>query len=669
MQAFSVPRDVTLTTRHGWRRIAAAEARDACGGLDPARLVLAIHDEDGFALRALEALPADDAYRAGDRGREGLRVYAEVDLARWPGFPVRLGRLPDASMADEPAPLHRQLAALRERRPGRRHFRIALVGGFGFNLGDMMMGATAWRIVLPVLRAALGSVGASVLMGPLAHPVIAELIGHESGIDDVQLMSPSLQDFSRYDAFFDFTGLVTLPRFHEGPALDWVLWWLGLAPEEVPASAKRNRLRLPAPALAWARGRLAERPGQRVMFVWRASTPLRSIPDDIAVHLASDLLDAAPAITLVTERALGLAHPRLLDLGAETDSAARMMALVAEVDGLLTVDSLAPHVADAAEVPTVMLLNSFPAARFPFYPNMRTIVPPGMDALPGWNTTKVADELWDGMREDYARAWSGVDARACWAALSEAMAARPAPEHRTGVAEGMPLELGRVALPPAGSPFPHDVMTPLDRWLEGECFRLVGKVLGPGRVAVLAGGWGGDLALSLGDRVAPGGVLHVLEPRRLRAQKLAADAQAAGLAALQVWPTAAGERPERRVVAGFDPLGDTYPAFWGNLDAVAEIAVMALDDLPVPDCHALIITAPQETSRALAGAIGLLRRTGALVIAAPVRDADAADLRQTLSRADYRGFVCWADRDRREVALLVAVPVLADIRFEGFDVL
>lgn len=671
MHAFSVPRDVELSTQHGWRRIRASVPQEAPGGLDPARLILAIHDEDDFARRALASQLDGAAPRPGGAHDAGPTLYAEAGLARWPGFPVRLGRRREREAAQatagERAPLHRQLVALRERRPRRRHFRVALVGGFGFNLGDTLMGATAWRILLPVMRTVLGSVSASVLLGPLAHPAAADLIGHEEGIDDVQFMSPSLQDFSRYDAYFDFTGLVALPRFNEGPALDWILWWLGLAPGDVAPAAKRNRLRLPAAALDWARERLGTRPGPRVVFVWRASTPLRSMPDELAARLAADLLDAAPGVTLVTERAIGLAHPRLLDLGATADSAVRMMALVAEADGLLTVDSLAPHVADAADVPTVMLLNSFPATRFPFYPNMHVTVPPSMASLPGWGVTKVADELWDGMKGDYARAWEGVSASACWASLAERMAARPSAGLRTRVEAGTARRPGRASLPAAGKPFPRDVAGPLDRWVDWECSRLAARILGPGRVAVLAGGGNGALALAMARHVSPRGILHVLEPRRLRAQKLAADAEALDLSVIRMWAVAAGSRSGRRTIPDFDPLGEAHPGAWGNLEGGVEVGVTALDDLALVDCHALVVTAPQEVVPALSGAAGLLGRAGPVVIAAPVRGADTAALRRVLDGAGYRGFVSWADRGHAGAALLVAVPRTLDIAIENVE--
>ena len=138
MRAFSVPRTLAVMGRHGFRRIPGAMPRDEAGGLDPACVILTIHDGDRGAARALEASRSDQ----GPEDR--LRLYSEAELAAWPGWPMRLGRS-DRGLAviSDPAPLGAQLAALRARRPGRRRFRVALVGGFGFNLGDTLLGATA----------------------------------------------------------------------------------------------------------------------------------------------------------------------------------------------------------------------------------------------------------------------------------------------------------------------------------------------------------------------------------------------------------------------------------------------------------------------------------------------------------------------------------------------
>jgi hypothetical protein len=662
MLAFSVPRDITVASRHVHRRIPAALPQDAAGGLDPAHVVIAIHDEDGLARQALGA------------EAERLRLYGEGDLSAWPSWPRRLGRLAPGpggqplTLIEAPAPLPAQLEALRARHPGKRHFRIALVGGFGGNLGDTLLGATAWRVVLPVLRAGLPGVAADILLGHAAHPAIPSLIGEEDGIGQIVPAGPSLQDFARYDAFFDFSDLITLPRFFDMAALDWLLWWMGLDPAGVPNAHKRNRLRLPMPAGLWARENLEARPGPRVAFVWRASTPLRSMPDATAARFAQDLLDAAPAITLVTDQPLPLRHPRLLDLGQEANSAERMMALVAQADGLVTVDSLAPHVADAADVPAVMLLASLPHSRFPHYPRMRIVTPPGMEALPGWGRTKVADEPWAGMREDYARAWETVSARRCWDLLADSMAAR------AGAARGpSAVDFSAVwphqppLLPQAGLPFPHDAPHPLHRWIDDEMARFAALTLRPGHTIVMASGDSHGLALALARRVAPGGALHVLEPRRLRAQKLCADVHAAGLDTLHPRPAQAGPAAGSASIPDFDPAGAADPAAWGNLLRTASVAVLPLDDLRLAECHLLVLRPPQDLRAALEGAEALLRGARPLVMAGPVPAADLDGLKRRLAPFDYACRLCWPNRGRIDAALVMAAPADTPHRFDGFE--
>jgi hypothetical protein len=666
MHAFSVPRTVTVHDAHGQRRLTAARGLDAAGGLDPACVVLAIHDSDACARRALETLPSNPAGPA-----EAMRIFTEADLAGWPGWPMRLGR-PDpnapgaaAAMA-EPMPLPDQLAVLRARHPGRRHFRIALVGGFGYNLGDTLLGATAWRLALPVLRATLPEVSADVLLGPLAGQACGGLISHEPGIARVDFRPPTLQDFSRYDAYFDFTGLIGLPRFHQGAALDWILWWLGLDPATVPDAEKRNRLSLPEDALFWARERLSTVPGPRVLFVWRASTPLRSIPDDAAGRLAQDLLDLVPGLTLVTEQSLGLAHPRLLDLGSEATSAERMMALVACADGLVSIDSLALHVADAADVPCLLLLNSLPPGRFPYYPNTRIEVPDGMAALAGWGATKLSDEEWANAHDAYGQAWAAVSAGSVWAGLAERMAFRSPPERRGMVLARPSTTPACAALPEPGSAFPHDRPSSLDAWFDAEIQRFAAVVLRPGATAVMACG---GPALALARQVSPAGALHLMEPRRLRAQKIAAEAQAVGLTTLHLWPALAGEGDGRIEIPDFDPGGEADPGAWGNLARTKPAQVMRLDALALDECQLLVLRSPQEPVAALMGAAALLDACRSLIVTGPIAQASLPALRNVLAARRYIGWVNWPDRANVDAALLIAAPSEVEARFEGFTVL
>ena len=658
MWAFTVPIGVALESRHGRRSIPAACAQDGAGGLDPRSVILAVHDEDRLAFDALRTKLGRE-----HGGANGLRRFSEAELACWPGWPARLGRQEGentAALDADPTPLLGQLSVLRTRHPGKRHFRVALVGGFGFNLGDTIIGATAWRSGLRTMRSILPGVTADVLLGPSAHPATAGIIGHEDGIERVTFSSPSLQDFSRYDAYFDFSSLVRLPRFHDMPAVDWVLWWLGIDPAAVPPAEKRNRLRLPPDAWSWAEAGLARAERPRVAFVWEASTPLRSMPLDVAASFAGALLDVAPQMTLVVDRPLPLDRPRVLQLPA--DSAERMMALVAQADGLISVDSLAPHVADAAGVPALMLLATLAPERFPYYPGASIVVPAGMEQLGGWGRTKVPDEEWGGLAPDYQRVWAGLSPDVCWRLLSERMGRASS----SALSLGQARHSGEGSILAPGAPFPHDVVDTLPDWIDREMARFAPLALRPGTTCVAAGGDHRVLTPSLARAVAPGGALHVLEPRRLRAQKLSADIQALGLTTLWLHPAMAGEEAGRASIPDFDPAGESRASLWGNLAGLVPVSAVRLDDLDLAECHLLVLRPPQDVIEALRGAASLLRRTRPFVFAGPLPAAALDGLRPILRAAEYRGWLSAPDGMPRAEVLCLAAPGETTSRFEGF---
>jgi len=104
---------------------------------------LAVGDEvrqltEQFNSIAIDAQPA-------------LQFIHETALLGWAAFPVRLGRMScrmeeaGLYLHQEAEPLPAQLQALRAKKPLQQHFRIAIVNGFGSNLGDSTVGATALR--------------------------------------------------------------------------------------------------------------------------------------------------------------------------------------------------------------------------------------------------------------------------------------------------------------------------------------------------------------------------------------------------------------------------------------------------------------------------------------------------------------------------------------------
>lgn len=372
----------------------------------------------------------DEAASETEKQVGKLRAAGEEALLSWEPFPARIGRVSTRYRGnavlfhEEPAPLADQLEALRERKPGKRHFRIAVINGFGGNLGDNIVGMTAMREAAKVLGEHLPSFSVDILFGPDNREACADLL-HEPWMERISYLAPTVREFASYDAYFDFLNLITSPKYNTMPSTDWYLWWLGLDPVAVPVGNKRNRM-----ALRWKEWHevetLLRKAGgtKRVLFNPKASVPLRSMPEDVAVKLVKQLLDLDTSLSIVLDRPLPMEHRRVFSLGDAITSPELHKALVAQMQGVISVNTLTPHAADAASVPCVQLCTVYPPEMYPYYRYARNLNVPGFETLPAFRRPKVSEEEWKGMEAAYHEAWKGVKAKTVLASLNEAMRRR-----------------------------------------------------------------------------------------------------------------------------------------------------------------------------------------------------------------------------------------------------
>lgn len=424
MHFFALSQDWTFETpslRHHYRGVGDVQSPSV------ERVYLAVGDEVRQHMKEAKSL--------GASAQPALHIVDESALLDWSPFPTRLGRVFTYVVGDglhvhsKDAPLSAQLQALRARKPQRRHFRIAVVNGFGANLGDSTVGITAFRVVLQYLREHLPSFSCDALLCPGASAAVADILGHEPEVERVLLHNLTVAEFAQYDAYFDFTNLINLPRYNEMPTVDWMLWWCGLAPDAVPAEHKRNRGHIRQDAWQAVQVLLRHRPGQKVLFNPKASVPLRSMPEDVALQFAKRLLELDPEIKLVIDQPMDCKHPRLIDLSGQIDSPEKFKALVGQVDGVITVDTFAIHQADISSTPCVTLFSSIAPTAYPYYPYNAGLGIPGYEALPAYQRPKVADEEWQHIKDAYHAAWARLNPAQVLALLREKMAQRQAHLH------------------------------------------------------------------------------------------------------------------------------------------------------------------------------------------------------------------------------------------------
>lgn len=357
--------------------------------------------------------------------QEVLTMVGEPYLTTLDNFPPRIGRVTSKLVSNaieliETKDCWRDQFYALSKKKNSNIFNIAVVNAFGSNLGDVTLGMTALRIFASVLSNNGYSVTFELLTGPGAADSISNIIGDEEFISGVLRQGPSLFDFCKYDAFIDFTGLVALPKIDEMATIDWLIWWLGLDPAMIKSVEKRNKMNIPTNIMSQVRNLLRDVQGQKIFFNPRASVPLRSIPEKIATQMVKKLLKLNSSIKIIIDQPLNIKDSRVVDVSKQITSAELFIALVANVDGVISVDSFAPQLADACSIPCAHLLATLPTEFYPYYPYSKPISISGAPELPYFRKFKVPDgENWDQHKQKYEKAWKALDVKLVLADLSD----------------------------------------------------------------------------------------------------------------------------------------------------------------------------------------------------------------------------------------------------------
>jgi len=279
MYGYIVSRPLTLRTRQQSKHLLPAASFDRP----------AIGDIQLIAQSEIELLKQQmQAAYPGVLLEQLVKVLTPAGLARWKGLPPYLGRAAlhygqaqgeaVTAQPDDVELLVKQLRALRQAHPNRHHFRLLIVNGFGTNLGDNLIGLTAFRQVHRLLRRELPSVSVDVMLGWSDRDSLVRLLLSFGEVDAVRTQGPTLAELSRYQGIFDTSELLKLPRFGEGPLVDWYLWWMGVPPQSVDETEKL----LPMPVRPADQALVAERlraiDGPRILINPKASVALRSMP-------------------------------------------------------------------------------------------------------------------------------------------------------------------------------------------------------------------------------------------------------------------------------------------------------------------------------------------------------------------------------------------------------
>jgi len=308
-------------------------------------------------LRALAGL-------LGRGGQDGpLRVLSSgtaPEICARLGMGRRLGYI--RTMDESFIPLEVQLAEFDRARP----LRLAIINIFSAALGDSVQCLTLLREIRARLEAHFPQLKLDLLQARFSTATDALYL--RSGLAEATYCLPlPVSWLSRYDAYFDFSTEYVRP---DRAWIDGCLEAAGIDPFEVPEARKRNSLSLDpaavarlAPCVEAARAR-----GRPLLLIHPlASTRIRSIPLARLPSLIAAVLEHTD-YTLVSTVPLPLADERFVDWSAASETFEDFAYLISQVDAFISADTATYHVADAFDVPGVVLFTSIePAHRTPYY--------------------------------------------------------------------------------------------------------------------------------------------------------------------------------------------------------------------------------------------------------------------------------------------------------------
>lgn len=651
-----------LTLRANAQALSLKAVTDA-GQLVKTELYVAAQRELKLLRQSLEA-----TYPLADL-EQLLCVLTPQTAATLQGMPTSLGVRALASPADgEPAnTLLAQLQALKAAHPGRQHFRLLLANAFGANLGDNLIGLSAFRHVLTLLRAHLPQVSVDVLLGWHADDRLVRLFRGIDGIDICRTQGLSIAELERYQGVFDSGELLDLPRYGQMPMVDWYLWWMGLDPAVVPATDKRNAVALPAADRQFVADHLPPADGPRILINPKASVALRSLSEATTLRLVQTLLAHWPLARVILIQPLALAHPRVSQLAEFITTSDRLAALVAVVDGLIGVNTYTAHLADATSTPAVTLEASLAPALCPYYPLIESVLLRGAEALPAWNKMKVSAPAWGDMAEAYEAAWAAHDFAEVVTALRRVMAKKAA---APGAYE--PRLLAPRAAPPvcptrlaqaddAALELPlRQRDSALARLLDDTIAKVAAQVLCAGDTVVHVAPGAGASALGLARRVGPHGRLVAIEPRRHLHQLLCANLARADLWHAQThWALPEGEGISRQDISGLRAMDESQPLSIGNGAPPEAVLCWPLDVLALAACRLLVLSSPLARVAVLQGARQTLARLRPIVLVGVVAVEEAKGFDACFEGLGYRvrRLPLGAARQAARYVILLAEPV------------
>lgn len=288
-------------------------------------------------------------------------------LINHPQFPVHIG-------------FEKNLEQLLEPHKGKKEVKIAMLNAMSNAIGDHLIGMQAFDYWQEQVRGILKDSEVSITLFQLNPMRLAPITKQwHPKFQQIFMLPNRHQKLLEHDVFVDLGSLLLRENFGNQPMIDFFFEALSIDPKIVPPERKRIKYKLPegnelSKKLDQVFNVIKSQGRPILLFHHKSTSPIRQMSDERARQYVRNIIDNSDYF-VISACGLELSDKRFMDLQSYSQGIDGFASIISRVNSIITIDTSTYHIADAFDIPTVVLFTSIePEYRIKYYPYVNGIM-------------------------------------------------------------------------------------------------------------------------------------------------------------------------------------------------------------------------------------------------------------------------------------------------------
>lgn len=308
-----------------------------------------------------------------DKDKYFAKVLNEANVRAVPNFPTELGisnvnehynRLKEKEIDFidyKPVCIYKQLKNI-----SKDKIRIAIIGGVGTSLSEIVSSSTALRILYEKLKEIYKQIDFDIYINASNNSFYTrdkQLYLTQKYISNVYPLSINSKKLCEYDYFIDNSLFINHNFDFLLNSVDKWLFKFGIDYKKISDDEKYNQLNISnykvSPSLSTKLNE-AKIKGKLLLFHPYSANIEKSIPQSIAINLLKKLLTNMDEYIIVSTLSIDpkIKDDNFLDLSKDSKNIEDFIYIVSSMDKIITTDTVTYHIADSFMIPTVAIFTN-----------------------------------------------------------------------------------------------------------------------------------------------------------------------------------------------------------------------------------------------------------------------------------------------------------------------